>query len=71
MTRPMHISLFDPQAYDCLPGPGTRLRYLCGVSQDVSRIDSGRANGQIQGSTPAQRDRHTARKNRHPKDETV
>ena len=71
MTRPMHMSLFEPQAYDCPPGPGYRLRYLCGVSQDVSRLDPCRADGPTQDPTPAQRDRHTARKNRNPKDETV
>ena len=67
----MHMSLFEPQAYDCPPGPGTRLRYLCGVSQDVSRLAPCRANGQTQGSTPAQLDQHTARKTRNPKNETV
>ena len=68
MTRLMHLSLFEPRAYDCLPG--YRLRYLCGVSQDVSQLAPCAANGQTQSRTPAQRDRHTARKNRHPKDKT-
>ena len=71
MSRLMHLSLFEPRAYDCPPGPGTRLRYLCGVSQDVSGLAPSRANGQTQSPTPAQRDRHTARKSRNPKDETV
>ena len=69
MTRLMHLSLFEPRAYDC--PSGYRLRYLCGVSQDVSQLGPCTVNGQTQSPTPAQRDRHTARKNRQPKDETV